>query len=536
MAERITTGWVLPPRTIGGQDHLAVRAISEAIYGELAPCVTNGTDRIILYAFYPWFTWTFSKRFPDASYDEFKQRFRQAECLLTMIGARHEIQASEVPAASHGEGLPGRRKLLSLVHDLEDGTLRLSDYAHTDSTPTRYFKAPLGGFDQYYRGVLQTLDIMGGGQASGIRVSPGRGVRLAQSFNAHVPGDLFWGVLLGDEVSAEHLDELAEFCPCHLQHRLDLRDILVDILLNRDGCQDMPDMRDTLALVCDFLAEREAGDESWRSLVWELRERAYGGCVASEERTNAALPMWAAYHRHELLAFAVQSLLWAILRRVELSNDAGHLPALHSSGDVARWFLEQEEPNLGELTLDVRFSEFVTTVTETLPSLSDIREVTHELRIADALQYEEDVAGAVVKSIQLLAALVSRFSNDPPYGGFTREESYFRDYPLNLRSLRSLSRGRWADLTVREWLLWLLTHWGVGQHLRVALRKLHAQGVDTFRLRPTEQGLLPVENLEVVYTGPRLFQTLRALHDLGFIDDNHRLTESGLALREELHG
>lgn len=533
----VTTAWVLPPKDITGQDHLAVRAISEAIYAELVPCVTNVTDRIRLYAFYPWFTWTFGRKKPAADYDEFVRLFRRAECLLTMIGARHEMLNEESPLALHGEGLPGRRKLLGPARELNGTTVLLSTFAAPDAPEAdRYFKAELGGLDQYYRGTLQTLDVMGGNRQAGMKVTPGRGVRLAQVFDASVPGDLFWKTIQKDEVSSDRLDALAAFCPCHLEGLQDERHALADVLLNRDHAPDMPDMQDALRVVCDFLADLDGSIENRDEVVWRFRESVYGGVLATGTWKDPALPKWAGYQRHELLSIAAQSLFWAVFRHVADTNDEGRLPVLHSSTEMARWFLGRTETQLSELNLGQPFQSLVDDVDASLPMVGAIDDGAHELAMARELMEEEEIPGGVVKSCRLLAALVARLSDEPPYGGFKREESYFRDYPLNLRSLRSLSKGRWQDLTVREWLLWLITHWAVGHHLRVALRKLHAQGLDTFRLRPTDLGLLPVQNLEVVYSSPRLTQTLRALRDLGFIDDAHRLTKRGLELKKELHG
>ncbi len=534
----VNTAWVLPPSPVTGEDHLGVRAVSEAIYTELVPCVTNVTDRVRSYAFYPWFTWKFGQQQPTAGYDEFVRLFRRAECLFTLVGARHELITKESPEM-HGGGLVGRSKLLGPLRELDKRVFQLSDFAEpslrTESAKS-YFMAELGGFDQYYGGTLQTLDIMGGGRKGGIKVTPTRGVRLARAFDSEVPGNAFWNAILGDTVSAKLLDELVPFCPCHLERRTAEIDAILDVLLNRDRLAGAPDMRDALRLVCDFLVAQKHPVDDRDRLIWQFRESAYGGLLPTGAWNDTALSKWAAYHRHELLSVTLQSLFCGVFRAVEKANDAGQLPALQSSHQVARWFMERCGAELSGLELARPARDFFADAATRLPPRGDIQDEAHELRQAERLIAEKEIGPAISRAVTLLASLSARLADEPPYPGFSREDSYFKDYPLNLRSLRSLSLGTWQSLTVKDWITWLVTHWSVGHHLRVAFRKLHSQGIDTFRIRPSELGLLPVQNIEVVYGNPRLEQTLRALRDLGLIDAEHRLTAAGQVLRGELHG
>jgi hypothetical protein len=47
----VRTTWVSPARAISGQDHLAVLAVSQHLFTELLPGITNVTRRVRLYAF-----------------------------------------------------------------------------------------------------------------------------------------------------------------------------------------------------------------------------------------------------------------------------------------------------------------------------------------------------------------------------------------------------------------------------------------------------------------------------------------------------
>jgi hypothetical protein len=534
----ITTAWVHPPRDRAGEDHLAVRAVGEAIYAELVPCVTNVTYRVRCYTFYPWFTWKFGQKLPGAGYEEYVRLFRRAECLHTLIGIRHEQATGELPDL-HGGGLVGRLTLAAPLRELNGGALQLSSFADPNlprGDSKRYFQTELGGLDQYYIGTLLTLDILGWEPQSGMKLTPGRGVQLARALEQHVPGELFWQCIVRDEVTVRLLDQLVAFCPCQLEHRPSEVDAILGVLLNRDAITDAPDIRDAFRLACGFLETRHEANPNREQVVWQFREDAYAGQLGTHPLSDPAVRQWAAYHQHELLSVTVQCLFHAVFRAVKRADDAGALPELHSSTQLAEWFLRGVEGQVHDLSLTQSAGEFFDQVAERLVPRDRIEDEAHELRQVERLLREQEIEATVIGVARVLGSLIGRLSDEPPYAAFTREESYFQDYPINLRSLRSLSRGKWLSLSVRAWLAWLVTHWGVGHHLRVALRKLHAQSLDTFLLRPTDAGLRPVKNIDVAYGNPRLQQVFRALRDLGMIDDGHRLTSAGEKLRRALHG
>jgi hypothetical protein len=78
-------------------------------------------------------------------------------------------------------------------------------------------------------------------------------------------------------------------------------------------------------------------------------------------------------------------------------------------------------------------------------------------------------------------------------------------------------------------------------HLRVALRKLRGNGLNTFKLQPTENGLRVTDDIPPpVYTAPRFRQGLRMLIDLGAVvptaEEQYELTELGHKLLGETVG
>ena len=533
-AERcIETGWVIPPKTAGGQDHLAVRAISEAMYAELVPGITNVTERVRCYSFYTWFTWWFSKHSKKKGTEEFVRAFRRAECLHALIGAQHGIDEEGADGhPAHGQGLAGRDALIGPLLQLGRGSLRLSRFADPgDRGAERYFGNDLGGLGQYYLGSLQQLDVMGGNLRHGVRVTDGRGVRVAEAYDSSVDGQLFWETVHHDLVGTERLRQLSGFCPCGLQHNAAEREVLLDTFLARDEHPNVPALTSALRVVLTFLDANSPTDDA-RDVVWQFRHAAYGAKLPSGEPwSDPARPTWASYQRHELLSVGIQSLLWAVLDECE-SAQPKWVP--RSSTELAAWFVEKQRQELPVAWNTMTFAGLVEELRRIMPPVDATDAEAHECQLAHAALAEDQVPEVTRLVVTLLASLVAR-GLEHTYADFGRDARYFRLYELNLHALRKGSDS-WQDLTVLDWLMWLVRTWCVGTHLRVALRKLRDEGLDTFCLRPADHGLVFVQQISPTWSNPRIAQLLRALRDLGLVDSHHQLLPDGRDLLGALRG
>jgi hypothetical protein len=85
-------------------------------------------------------------------------------------------------------------------------------------------------------------------------------------------------------------------------------------------------------------------------------------------------------------------------------------------------------------------------------------------------------------------------------------------------------------MSMEQVLQWLLTHWGIELHLRVALRKLRGQSQSTFRIRPSDRGMEVIAVPPAVHTRPRFNQAIRVLKDIGALER----TEAGAWLPSSL--
>ena len=117
--------------------------------------------------------------------------------------------------------------------------------------------------------------------------------------------------------------------------------------------------------------------------------------------------------------------------------------------------------------------------------------------------------------LKVLIVLQTRLETKEGYGEFIFPPNFLQAYPINLQTFNNHSKNTWDNLSIREWIGWLATSWGVSTHLMVALRKLRGQSQSTFRIRPSDMGLEIIKVPEAVYTAPRFRQALRILKDMG---------------------
>jgi len=480
----IQTGWVKPPKQIGGLDHLSVQAPCINLYGKLVPGITNVTDRARYYSFYPWVVWALEQR--GFTYnDVFIDRFRRADSLFTLIAGRHSHITGENREA-HAAATVGSANLSKQITAVCDGeSLRLSDFSHRKKGEHQYFKNKLGGLGQYYIGVFSELNIMDGTVSAGIKNTNQVGKILAQSIDKGVEGSLFLDTIEADTISPDRLDQLSSFCPCQLANNPEEHKLLCDLFFVKGlfGGMDMLPRRRTLQLILhlsDYLAEEGLSID-----LSQFRGCVYGNALPNgeawplPERLHINRDKWAIYQRNELLSIAVQGLFYALLDTYEESGRR-----FQSVEELCQWFtttpeVEQAAESFG---FETSFGNLAGDCREWLPPLSNWTHADHEVhlsnRVENLCQKEKNVVARseIVQScLKILLALKNRNETEKSYGEFIFPPNYFQFYPINLKTFLAFSETGWRNLTVKEWIKWLCSEWGVKTHFRVALRKLRNQ-------------------------------------------------------------
>lgn len=525
MPTAVQTDWVSPAKEITGRDHLAVQAVSEHLYSGLLPGLTNVTDRARCYAFYPWFVWFFDRRSKKKSPEELIRVFRRAECLHTLIGIVHGLDAGDEWA--HGAELVGRDTLSAVGSRIKNGeTVRLSKYATLEpDNKDRYFKHRLGGLGQYYLGSLKDLAVLDGGVQEGLRYTVEWGAELAGKYDARVKGEAFFDAVEHDQIDAKQVRALTGFCPCHLRTHSPERDALVELLFSRGTGRLKPEpgseRRQTLTLLLDH-ARCLRAIKNHHPEPSEFLTSCYTGFLPDGKAWSTPATLaevrtgWGIYKRHELLAIAVQGFFWAGLSA--LLDEGGYI---EDASAYAEWFAKRFRSALGSSFGSQAFGTYVDARRKSLPVHSESQAADHEVNLGDALlvaQKGGDVEEVVRLSVRILLSLVGRGVEGAPYGALVVADRFFETYEINLFSLQRCVEGTWKTLNGREWLQWLAASWSLRVHFRVALRKLRYQSQDTFRIVPLDQGYRVREAPRAQWSSPRLAQGLRFLYDMGALD------------------
>lgn len=525
----IQTAWVKPPNQIGGLDHLAVQAPCINIYGRMLPGITNVTDRARYYSFYPWIVWALELagyRYNDAFIDQ----FRKADCLFTLIAHRHAHLAG-TDHEEHAGATIGSANIAHQISDINNNqSVILSEIAHREDKPGRYFKNKLGGLGQYYLGVFAELGIMDGSGSSGVANTNQIGRVLAEAMDLGVDRSLFLQTLDENIVSAERLDQLASFCPCHLKNNPQEHQLLADLFFVRNlfAETDLLSRRRSLQLMLCLADELENFDQSID--LSAFRGAVYSGSLPNgaawilPERLHQNRSRWAVYQRNELLSIAVQGIFFVLLDAYEESG-----LRFESSKQLCQWFLTTPDVAAIEsnMPLDRSVADLAVSANDWLPPLNDWTHEHHEVQLANQIESLCDKKGApnyrstiLQAALQILIALMKRPETHTGYEEFIFKGPYFDVYPINLKSFLFNCSQTWNRLSIKEWIAWLGHEWGVHTHFMVALRKLRGQSQSTFRIRPSDQGLEVISVPHAVFTSPRFNQSLRILKDIGALEKN----------------
>lgn len=528
---------------IEGLDHLGVQAVSVNLYALLLPGVTNVTDRARYYSFYLWVLHRFAQSgTARRGRADWLHWLRKVEFSYATASVAHEISsrkfASRVTAVV---GSDTARRLLcnsdkADVVDIQSAALL--DESGKVPKKGAYFKNPEGGFRQYYKVPLEILGLLAKDpehRYPDCKLTSYAGVPVTESIDSQtIFHELIEFASSGSVRSSELATLGSRLNPSAIEPGNKEEDLLRRLFLGKDDELCQGQQRETrewrrasilLALQCvhdnEFLAPNAFDDEfRWACTALAL---VNGTPWKLPDVLKPVAAAWAAYHRNDLMNYALESLFWVVLRKIgegiftprqlahhiaemtcgeiEASSDHPRLPAL--SGHVSDWiaFCERTEKE----------------------SKEDPWGQTSTWKWSDMLQAaieEEDDAAVASWSVRLLGRLASdhRRLYDHPFGTLPNAAEIAAVHEVHLGGWlgRTMSR---AFEPLKAFIEELVLEWIIYRHLRVATRKLAAQGVSTFKFRPELGSLLLLVEPHPVptFTNPRLRQLHRILGDLHYL-------------------
>lgn len=536
MNSMINTDWLKPVNQIGGLDHLGVQAPCIDIYGQLLPGITNVTDRARYYSFYSWIFWAFQQKgWTDQK--RLVEMFRKADCLFTLIAARHDQVAGG--KFNYSMATVGKN---TLERQLQNPSIRLSDFSHQNiDGKNRYFKSKFGGFGQYYFGSLRDLNIFGGKSVESAVLIKEVGGQIAEAFDNGVPKELFLDILVKGDVTLIELDKLVAFSPVNLKNNESEKVILTKLFLS--GISPLINDKSDLDITTDkvsakarsssmafqLLLATHAKDHNESFTLELFRTLTYSQHGIDGEQFNFPKTIsdtaikWQIYSRSEILSIALQGLFYSLLQAIYNSersfSSTFELSTYFWSRGAGAKALEGEQGSVTHAFFDKMGS--------LLPNIGQVQDSEHEIQ---SLQYiinftsknsspsVNEVSIVVKHCLNILIAICNRTENKDGFGELTPSTEYLERYPVNLHSVFSILNENLKNENITKTLIIFCQRYCLENHWRVAMRKMRHQGQNTFRFESSERGLIVNDVPKATHTSPRFNQSLQIMQDLGLLE------------------
>jgi hypothetical protein len=518
--------WLKSTR-VTGLDQLGIQVVSIALYSDLLPGLTNVTDRIRYYSFYPWLLHRYATDVKVHDETTWQEHLRRAEFLLALIGRFHHRDSREGGEALVGADLAN--VALAEIAAKPRKTWRLSQWSAVANAGQKgsYFKNKNGGFGQYYRVQLASLGLLSFSDDSiGVKLTKGRGTTIARICDAQKGRPVFWKAVRDDKITLERIAAIAEcLCPCAVVHHDEEREFLTEMLFGPDA-QDLDgrfSRAESLRLLLAVLNHAKQPD----SPVEHFRTVAYYHHDATARRFRPPTELaevfgkWSIYETCELVNYALEIAFDALLHHLAeadgLDTDANRF--------IYKTTTEAFGVTSSELGLGTRRASWCKR------TLGDILEEAQKRQLPlsdwhddpwseDNLIFELEDQPPLSRLARAFACLVAICARDRipihPFEAFpTVTPDWLSRHRVTLRTVSDRLTNRKNENAAKVFAD-LLQDFVVGQHLRVAMRKLKSVSQSTFKIAVEEGRFVWLENFEPTRTNPRLRQAFRFLRDLGF--------------------
>jgi len=540
-ARTLTVDWLERDKhVIEGLDHLGIEVVSANIYAALLPGITNVTDRARYYSFYPWVLHRYAQRLPARSDRRaWLSWFRRLDFAYAAACAAWEASGKTGAHATAVVGVDAARRLVAGGGAKGKVDLRsLADLDNLGKVPSgAYFKNPEGGLGQYYKVPLEILGLLIEDPEHRVpdrQLTTYAGLRVAQSLDTQ---PAFPQLLDLAEGGQAHVSELArlgeEINPSSIERGGEEEGLLRGLFLGEDddlcqgqGLSNRQWRRASLSLAlryvgdCGHLTVELPGEFRWACAEFALPN---GKPWKLPEELRPTAFAWGGYQRNDVMNYALECLFWVALRRIDEGRFTPIEVARHIA-DLSRGPVENAQRHPGTRPVGPRVSHWMAACAWAPEQAgkdpwgpNGTRAWARNLERAVSAKDDVGVSRWALRVLGRLVAEEGR-SSRARLRHLAVLEAVSRAYEVHVGDLASRAARRAEDL-LATFVEELVMEWILYRHLRVATRKLAAQGVSTFKFRPEQGALLLVTDKIPVpaYTNPRLRQAYRILADLHYL-------------------
>lgn len=490
-----------------GLDPLGLQATSIRIYQSLVPNITNITNRLRYYSYFPWLVGLYEKLHHSDDPARFATFMRRGEALYALATLVHDQEASD--------GLGGSNWASQHRAEAAANGIDLRPYTDDRKSDVTYLQAARGNYGVAYAPTLVGMEWL---SDSSVPVTQGPGQKAAAAFASsigQVSNDIE-AVLLSGEASAKQLQDIgAAIHPAKIPHGSAEQAILRDFLIGSgDTSRDATSRRSSIWLVLDLIAKGVAqGDLDALRQAFYARSLPDGQSYALESET---LDRWRAYQANEYGQVALASALNGLIGMQCEEHPDGIEPKKLVSEVVGAAMTGTNQP----------FSQWADTVALD----NDADEMALVAPVLDNLSSDSPPPPEIMlNAFKLLGVLWAKWAD----GSENVRPIIAKAAGPDGRSLDGILRTLDAakDKAADEALAAVLFKHIIIDHQVIAGRKLSSAGTFTYHFL-VEDGRLSEGLLgQYGYTTPRLFNLTRVLRDAGYLNADG-VTRDGEAFLE----
>lgn len=468
-----------------GRDPLGIQNSSVATYSTLLPGLTNLTRHIRYYSFYCWILSEFDKLDANGETDLHQYNFiRRAELTMALIMKDQDVK-SVVGSLYVAQGR---------CKQIEDGRYNIADGADYESRD-RYWSFKSGAFGQYYFGSLIYFGL--------VKVEENRfylrdkGKELAEEFRSSVDDevrDVFLECISDGNITEEVIGELQQIGLLRINVDSPEWVFLNGLLTKAD--KESAYRRETIYLLLKDLSNGVK--------IEEFIENRFLNVTL---QISAAFG-WYFYYLCESLHYCLDSFFCLILNKIhELNNP--------TMAVLSRSIIDTLVPVIEKGKKNISLEELRSNTIEDINILYD--EVKKEIN-------NQNYVSSVVSAIRLMVRLYTEYEeNSTAIKEFEMANDLFRQRGIFSAGIKSYVK-RNLDLSVAEFIGKLIMQI-MEEHTIVAIAKMGTNNSDLRKFIFEDGRVVLVEQRYPVETSPRIQSLFNFLQDMGYIDEDNRLTQ-----------
>ena len=519
--------WAKSGNFVRGRDPLGIQNSSISVYATLLPGMTNLTLRLRYYGMYLWLLDEYHnlsinspfKQNPKAQYTF----IRRAELITAFLMAnKHPKELSVI-------GNDYANKNIDEAKEKGFYDIALGSDQNKDTDPgSVYWDYGSGALGQYYAGSLFALNLVDSKKGYFERTEE-YGKFLAESYRKSLSKDaeaLFLKRISEGKLYLDDLELLDEISLNKEYKDTPEGAFYFKMLLSDDGLKSKTasqkitsQRKESLQLFLNLI-----NDGGKNLNIYELPLSSYLTCLEkNKDEVSEASFGWYYYYLNELAHHSLEAVFWGMLREMDLRNYS--LEQFLS--EITKKVCSDSKSILGEHTESL--------ISELIPSLDQDKfdTLNYIKSIADSVKKEDGIDG-IMRGVFALLSLYRdnqhKLHDVRDYAIDHFLDSKYGDALKIFHTYIETSQRFIFEDFVRKFIHTLLN-----EHIAIAYNKMGNGEKNLLKFVIEDNYLVHIETMEPNFTNPRLRTLLNFTRDLGLVNYENELTESGKQLLMDLN-